>query len=159
MSSWPCRAAHGRWLLTGSQQFQLMANVGESLAGRIALLDLLPFSLLELPATGERTLASLLWRGSYPEPALQPEKRDLWISSYVQTYVERDVRQLLKVQDLRTLKRPVSRIAALMPWSFRASRRRTSSKHAEIGQPPPPPGCSRTSRKPRLNPLSAGAWV
>ncbi|HEV3076237.1 MAG TPA: ATP-binding protein [Thermoanaerobaculia bacterium] len=95
------RQRHGRWLLTGSQQFQLMANVGESLAGRIALLDLLPFSLLEL-APGERRLASLLWTGSYPEPALQPEKRDLWISSYIQTYVERDVRQLLKVQDLRT---------------------------------------------------------
>lgn len=62
----------------------------------------LPFSLLELPGVEERPLASLVWTGSYPEPALQPGKRDLWISSYIQTYVERDVRQLLKVQDLRT---------------------------------------------------------
>ncbi len=106
------RQRHGRWLLTGSQQFQLMANVGESLAGRIALLDLLPFSLLELPAAGKRTLASLLWTGSYPEPALQPEKRDLWISSYIQTYVERDVRQLLKVQDLRTFEMVLGLCAA-----------------------------------------------
>jgi predicted AAA+ superfamily ATPase len=105
------RRRHGRWLLTGSQQFQLMANVGESLAGRIALLDLLPFSLLELPGAGE-TLASLLWTGSYPEPALEPGKRDLWISSYIQTYVERDVRQLLKVQDLRTFEMVLGLCAA-----------------------------------------------
>ena len=96
------RRRNGRWLLTGSQQFQLMARVGESLAGRIALLDLLPFSLLELPAAGTRTLGSLVWGGSYPEPALHPGKRDLWISSYIQTYVERDVRQLLSIRDLRS---------------------------------------------------------
>src|SRR4051794_23006487 len=105
------RHRYGRWLLTGSQQFQLMANVSESLAGRIALLDLLPFSLLELPA-GERTLASVVWNGSYPEPALDPAKRDLWISSYVQTYVERDVRQLLNVQDLRTFEMVLGLCAA-----------------------------------------------
>jgi predicted AAA+ superfamily ATPase len=106
------RGRHGRWLLTGSQQFQLMANVSESLAGRIALLDLLPFSLLELPVAGERTLASLIWTGWYPEPALEPGKRDLWISSYIQTYVERDVRQLLKVQDLRTFEMVLALCAA-----------------------------------------------
>jgi predicted AAA+ superfamily ATPase len=106
------RARFGRWLLTGSQQFQLMANVSESLAGRIALLDLLPFSLLELPGLDARTLASLVWAGSYPEPALDPGKRDLWISSYIQTYVERDVRQLLKVQDLRTFETVLGLCAA-----------------------------------------------
>jgi predicted AAA+ superfamily ATPase len=96
------RQHNGRWLFTGSQQFQLMANISESLAGRIALLDLLPFSLLELPAAARRSLSSLVWTGLYPDPVLYPEKRDLWVSSYIQTYVERDVRQLLKVQDLRT---------------------------------------------------------
>lgn len=96
------RRQNGRWLLTGSQQFQLMANVSESLAGRIALLELLPFSLLETPGARVRDLASVVWNGSYPEPALSPRKRDLWIPSYIQTYVERDVRQLLNVQDLRT---------------------------------------------------------
>jgi predicted AAA+ superfamily ATPase len=106
------RGRQGRWLLTGSQQFQLMANVSESLAGRIALLDLLPFSLLELLAAGERTLSSMIWTGWYPEPALEPGKRDLWISSYIQTYVERDVRQLLKVQDLRTFEMVLALCAA-----------------------------------------------
>jgi uncharacterized protein len=106
------RQRRGRWLLTGSQQFQLMARVGESLAGRIALLDLLPFSLLELPEAGERALPALLWDGFYPEPALEPGKRDLWISSYVQTYVERDVRQLQNVQDLRTFETVLALCAA-----------------------------------------------
>lgn len=96
------RSQYGRWLLTGSQQFQLMAHVSESLAGRIAVLELLPLSLLEMPGGAARNLASVIWNGSYPEPALQPKKRDLWISSYIQTYIEGDVRQILKVQDLRT---------------------------------------------------------
>lgn len=106
------RQRYGRWLLTGSQQFQLMANVSESLAGRIALLELLPFSLLETAGMRAADLASILWDGSYPEPALEPAKRDLWISSYIQTYVERDVRQILKVQDLRTFETVLGLCAA-----------------------------------------------
>jgi uncharacterized protein len=106
------RQRNGKWLLTGSQQFQLMANVSESLAGRIALLDLLPFSLLETRGIRSPELASVLWNGSYPDPTLNPEKRDLWIASYIQTYVERDVRQLLRVQDLRTFETVLALCAA-----------------------------------------------
>jgi predicted AAA+ superfamily ATPase len=106
------RHRYGRWLLTGSQQFQLMANVSESLAGRIALLELLPFSQLETEGRLPPDLPALVWNGSYPEPALQPQKRDLWISSYIQTYVERDVRQILKVQDLRTFETVLGLCAA-----------------------------------------------
>lgn len=106
------RQHNGRWLLTGSQQFHLMANVSESLAGRIALLDLLPFSLLETSGVRNPDLPAVLWNGSYPDPALHPEKRDLWIASYIQTYIERDVRQLLRVQDLRTFETVLSLCAA-----------------------------------------------
>jgi len=106
------RQHNGRWLLTGSQQFHLMANVSESLAGRIALLDLLPFSLLETGGFRSSDLLAVIWNGSYPDPALYPEKRDLWIASYVQTYIERDVRQLLRVQDLRTFEIVLSLCAA-----------------------------------------------
>lgn len=106
------RRRNGRWLLTGSQQFQLMANVSESLAGRIALLELLPFSLLETREVRSADLADVVWNGSYPDPALYPEKRDLWIASYIQTYVERDVRQLLRVQDLRTFETVLALCAA-----------------------------------------------
>jgi len=95
------RRKNGRWLLTGSQQFQLMKNVSESLAGRIALLELLPFSLLEFKRFPFNALKSIIWRGGYPEPALYPKKRDLWLNSYIKTYVERDLRQLLNVKDLR----------------------------------------------------------
>ena len=106
------RQRTGKWLLTGSQQFQLMANVSESLAGRIALLELLPFSLLETRGVRSPDLASVLWNGSYPDPVLHPEKRDLWIASYIQTYIERDVRQLLRVQDLRTFETVLALCAA-----------------------------------------------
>jgi predicted AAA+ superfamily ATPase len=106
------RQRYGRWLLTGSQQFQLMAHVSEALAGRIAILELLPLSLLEVGSSGSRDLASVIWNGSYPEPALQPKKRDLWISSYIQTYIEGDVRQLLNVKDLRTFETVLGLCAA-----------------------------------------------
>ncbi len=94
------RQRSGWWLLTGSQQFALMKNVSESLAGRIALLELLPFSHLEYAPVGE-TLETRLWRSDYPEPALAPTKRELWLRSYMQTYVERDVRLLHNIQNLR----------------------------------------------------------
>ncbi|HET7509419.1 MAG TPA: ATP-binding protein [Solirubrobacterales bacterium] len=106
------RHAYGRWLLTGSQQFQVMAHVSESLAGRIALLELLPFSLLELGPERLPDLGSAVWNGGYPEPALQPEKRDLWVASYIQTYVERDIRQILNVQDLRAFETVLGLCAA-----------------------------------------------
>jgi predicted AAA+ superfamily ATPase len=95
------RRRNGRWILTGSQQFHLMRNVGESLAGRIAILDLLPFSIGEQMDRGLPTLAEMMWNGCYPEPSLYPEKRDLWLRSYIQTYIERDIRQLQNIRDLR----------------------------------------------------------
>jgi predicted AAA+ superfamily ATPase len=57
-------------------------------------------------------LASRIWNGSYPEPALAPAKRDLWMSSYLQTYVERDIRQLAQVQDLRVFESVLGLAAA-----------------------------------------------
>ena len=88
----------GRWWLTGSQQFALMRGIGESLAGRVAVLELPPLSHAEWPRA---TLAQTLWDGSYPIPALHPDRRDLWLKSYVATYIERDVRQLRNIPDLR----------------------------------------------------------
>lgn len=88
----------GRWLLTGSQQFGLMRDVAESLAGRVAILELPPFSHGELPRS---SLETVLWNGGYPVPALHPERRDLWLRGYVATYLERDVRQIRNIPDLR----------------------------------------------------------
>lgn len=106
------RGRNGHFLLTGSQQFGLMAGVGESLAGRVAVLDLLPFSILELDQAGERSLAEFVWRGGYPDPALHPAKRALWLTSYLQTYLERDVRQVRDIQDLRTFESFVTLVAS-----------------------------------------------
>lgn len=108
----------GQYILTGSQNLLLMNQVTESLAGRAAVLKLLPLSRWEVNHQPQRTLpwegkaASLptlssreLWahilRGFYPEIVCNPE-RDirLWQSSYVQTYLERDVRSLRNIGNL-----------------------------------------------------------
>ncbi len=106
------RDRRGRWVLTGSQHFGLMAQVTESLAGRVAVLELLPLGIDELPEPERSDAGRAIWLGGYPEPRLTPEARDLWMSSYVRTYVERDVRQLHNVQDLRAFETFVSLTAA-----------------------------------------------
>ncbi len=109
------RQRNGKWLLTGSQQFQLMKNVSESLAGRIAILEIYPFSLLE---KGAVTLESVLWSGLYPEPSIFPQKRDLWVRSYIQTYIERDVRQLQNIKDIRTFELFLGLMASIHGQTF-----------------------------------------
>jgi predicted AAA+ superfamily ATPase len=102
----------GRWVLTGSQQFGLMDGIGQSLAGRVGLLTLLPLAHAELPAAA--SLEQRLWRGAYP--ALHAAHRDPqpahWYAAYLATYIERDVRQLLNVGNLLTFQRFVAMCAA-----------------------------------------------
>lgn len=68
----------GQWLLTGSQEAPLMRRVTESMAGRAAVLQLLPFSTRESPRVN-------LLRGGYPEVLARPSAARLWFSSYLQT--------------------------------------------------------------------------
>jgi predicted AAA+ superfamily ATPase len=90
-----------KWIMTGSQQFQLMRNISDSLAGRVAVLELLPFDFTERQIVSEEVpLSKQIWVGGYPENVLHPAKRDLWVKSYIATYLERDVRQLNNVIDL-----------------------------------------------------------
>ncbi len=91
----------GRYLMSGSQQFQLMKNISDSLAGRIAILELLPFSYTEMLGHASFSLEEHLWFGGFPENVLNPEGRDLWLRSYIQTYLERDIRQLKQIRDER----------------------------------------------------------
>jgi predicted AAA+ superfamily ATPase len=113
------RERTGQYLLTGSQNLLLMQQVTESLAGRAAVLKLLPMSRWEinrqplrmlpweqgksraLPAQSVRELWEQIIRGSYPEIVCNPD-RDirLWQASYIQTYLERDVRNLRNIGDL-----------------------------------------------------------
>lgn len=93
----------GRFILTGSQQFGLLSGVTQSLAGRVGLTRLLPLALSEMPSEFE--LDELMVRGSYPVLHTQQLLPGDWFASYVATYVERDVRQVLNVQDLSTFQR------------------------------------------------------
>lgn len=97
----------GRFVLTGSQQFGLLSGVTQSLAGRVGMTRLLPLSLTELPdsQTDALGLDSLMLRGMYPVLHTQDLRWADWFASYVATYVERDVRQVLNVQDLSTFQR------------------------------------------------------
>jgi len=95
----------GQWLFTGSQEAPLMQGITESMAGRAAILQLLPFSLAETPKA-----SPLL--GGFPEVVLRPRGRDLWYASYLQTYIERDVRLITSVRDLPTFRRFLSLAAS-----------------------------------------------
>lgn len=99
--------APGRFVLTGSQQFGLLSGVTQSLAGRVGMTRLLPLSLQELPGVTADSpgLDALMLRGMYPALHTQPLLPEDWFASYVATYVERDVRQVLNVQDLSTFQR------------------------------------------------------
>ena len=96
------RPQPGRFILTGSANFALLQSVSQSLAGRTALLNLLPLGLEELRRfpSPPADLIETLWKGAFPaifDRDLAPAD---WYSGYVGTYVERDVRQILNVNDL-----------------------------------------------------------
>lgn len=104
----------GQFVLTGSAQFDLMAGMGQSLAGRVGRVELLPLSLTEMQAGGclPTRLDDLLLQGGYPaihQRALSPND---WFANYVATYVERDVRQLIAVRDLSQFQRFLRMCAA-----------------------------------------------
>lgn len=95
----------GQWLLTGSQEAPLMQGVSESMAGRAAVLQLLPLSARETPKV-------TLLHGGYPEALARPSAARLWFSSYLQTYLERDVRAVTVVKDLATFRRFLALLAS-----------------------------------------------
>ena len=101
------RQRMGDFVLTGSQQFDLVRHITQSLAGRVGRVELLPLQGLELQHAGllGGDVDTLMVTGHYP--ALY--SRDLlpqdWFSNYVATYVERDVRQLLQIKDLQLFQR------------------------------------------------------
>jgi len=96
----------GKFILTGSQQFELMSQVSQSLAGRTALLRLLPLSINELKNAGKLpALFSLMQSGFYPrifQDKLDPAQM---LSGYFSTYVERDLRQISVIHDLQKFER------------------------------------------------------
>ena len=97
----------GLFILTGSQQFGLLSGITQSLAGRVGRLQLLPFSLTEIANAGVSpdSLDELLFTGLYPPLYNRSVAPVHWYADYVATYIERDVRQMINVQDLSTFQR------------------------------------------------------
>ena len=95
----------GQWLFAGSQEAPLMQGITESMAGRAAILQLLPFSVTE-------TLRVNILHGGFPEVVVRPKSRALWFASYLQTYLERDVRSITNVRDLVTFRRFIALLAS-----------------------------------------------
>jgi predicted AAA+ superfamily ATPase len=110
------RAAHGRWILTGSQRFSLMQKAGESLAGRISVLQLETLSAKELRECGrfsKKTIEDCLWKGGYPELWSNPKlTAQMFYEDYIQTYLEKDLRTILNVSNLRDFRRFIQLCAA-----------------------------------------------
>jgi predicted AAA+ superfamily ATPase len=103
----------GEFVLTGSAQFELMAGITQSLAGRVGRVELLPLSLAELgPQRAPATLDEWLLKGGYPALHDRPLAPGDWFANYVATYVERDVRQLIEVRDLGQFQRFIRLCAA-----------------------------------------------
>jgi predicted AAA+ superfamily ATPase len=95
---------NGMFVLTGSQDFLLSKAIAQSLAGRVAQLHLLPFSMRELSTSSyrENKWENYVYKGFYPrvyDKKLDPSR---WYSDYVKTYVERDLRDITHVGDLRS---------------------------------------------------------
>ncbi len=104
------RKRNGRFLLTGSQRFELMTGVSESLAGRIQIIELLSLSTLEIERALGRTvegddLANLITQGGYPEIHSDSRTAESFFKSYIPTYIERDVRQLINIKSARDFDR------------------------------------------------------
>lgn len=100
----------GRWILTGSQNFALLHSISQSLAGRSAMLHLLPLTRGEIARFDDPplTLDDTIFRGGYPaiyDRGIEPSD---WLSAYTATYIDRDVRTIANVGDLTTFQRFVA---------------------------------------------------
>ena len=106
------RNLKGKWILTGSQQFVLMQKVSESLAGRVRILNLGTLSATELnEANLLENKNDLLWKGGFPEVWAENLNVTDFFNDYIQTYLERDLKQILNVNSLRDFRRFLSLLA------------------------------------------------
>ena len=101
----------GEFIVTGSQQFGPLSGITQSLAGRVGLVELLPFSLFEIEKE-VKGLDDVLYKGFYPP--LYDRKVDprIWCEDYTKTYIERDVRNLINIKDLSRFQRFLRLLAA-----------------------------------------------
>lgn len=104
----------GQYILSGSQNFHLMRNITQSLAGRVALFKLLPFDCKEMQDAGwlDDDYAVNLLKGFYPAIYDRDIPSKVFYSNYLQTYVERDLSELIQVKDLKQFRNFISLCAA-----------------------------------------------
>lgn len=113
---------NGEFVLTGSHQLQLREAIGQSLAGRTGLLNLLPLSIAELKQAGIQfdSFEEYLLHGFLPRVHAQNRRPRVAYASYYQTYIERDVRQLIKLKDAdlfgKVMKLMAGRVGQLMSY-------------------------------------------
>jgi len=107
------RQNYGKWILTGSQQFELMEHISESLAGRLTILHLETLSASELRDKHVEFLSDFLWKGGYPEiwSNAHLEVTDFF-ESYLRTYGERDLKEIINVKNLSDFRRFMTVLAA-----------------------------------------------
>lgn len=93
----------GQFILSGSQNFHLMNNISQTLAGRVALFKLLPLDFQELKIAGllQDTYLSTALKGFYPAIFDRDIDAAVFYSNYIQTYIEKDVTELLHIRDLK----------------------------------------------------------
>jgi len=127
----------GRFILTGSQNFLLMEKITQSLAGRAAVLNLLPFSCEELRDTeyGNKAIDDLLFTGMYPPVYDRNISPADFFGNYLVTYIERDVRLLKNIGDLNTFRKFImlcaGRIGQLLNFSALANEAGIDAKTAK----------------------------
>lgn len=104
------RNKYGQFILSGSSQFTLTKNIRETLAGRVGMLTLLPFEFSEIP---EKNRKELIWAGSYPELVLRKfSLSEHWYHSYIETYINRDVKDISNIGNVRDFSRCLRLLAA-----------------------------------------------
>ena len=86
-----------KYILTGSNNFLLMEKISQSLAGRIGLFTVLPFAISELKELNKKDLDKALFAGFYPRVVLENNDPTEWYQGYMQTYLERDIRQITSI--------------------------------------------------------------
>ncbi len=97
----------GRFILTGSNNFLMLEGISQSLAGRIGYLELLPFSINEVNDISGfgKNVNERIFLGGYPTVTFEGIDSQMWFSSYIRTYIERDVRQIRNITNLSQFQR------------------------------------------------------
>lgn len=102
------RGTSGQYILSGSQSFLLNEKISQSLAGRVSINHLLPFDITELPDSVDKNYLQLIYTGFYPRIYQHNINPNDFYPSYLQTYIERDIRTLKAVENLNTFTRFLS---------------------------------------------------